>query len=393
MFLSKFFFKIYKYIKIKIIGLYNLLNIYDKKRIKNLKYLFIDLTVLHETDSGTGIQRVTKNIYNELCKMDLSYKIVPIYGMRHGQGFYNIKNNKPIKIKEGDFFFGLDLSVYYIPMNNCFLNKMKKCKIPIYFFIHDMIPIFYPETVEKGIRKQYKIWLKTIIHYSGIIGNSKATIDDFNIWMKKNYENKLKNLYTNYVHLGTDICKKNIKINQCKKNELSFLMVSTVEPRKKYDQLVKSFEILWQKKLNVKLIIVGRKGWNNDNVCKMIESSKYFNKQLFWYNKGITDEELCKLYEKCTAVIFTSIAEGFGLPIIEAASFGKPLIIRDIPVFREIANNNAFYFNGEKPENLANNIEKWMTLYKENLEPKSYFNCNSWKQSTIELVDKIGLRE
>lgn len=278
-------------------------------------------------------------------------------------------------------------------MNNCFLNKMKKCKISIYFFIHDMIPIFYPETVEKGIRKQYIIWLKTIIHYSGIIGNSKATINDFNIWMKKNYENKLKKLYTDYIHLGTDICKKNITISQDKKNEISFLMVSTVEPRKKYDQLVKSFEILWQKKLNVKLIIVGRKEWNNDNVCKMIETSKYFNKQLFWYNEGITDEELCKLYEKCTAFIFTSIAEGCGLPIIEAASFGKPLIVRDIPVFREIANNNAFYFNSEKPENLANNIEKWMTLYKENLEPKSYFNCNSWKQSTIELVDKIGLRE
>lgn len=65
-----------------------------------------------------------------------------------------------------------------------------------------------------------------------------------------------------------------------------------------------------------------------------------------------------KVYEAASGVIMPSEAEGFGLAIIEGAHHGKPLILRDIPVSREIAGDHATYFSGLDPEPLADCIEQ-----------------------------------
>ena len=57
-----------------------------------------------------------------------------------------------------------------------------------------------------------------------------------------------------------------------------------------------------------------------------------------------------------------SEGEGFGLAIVEGARHGKPLILRDIPVFREIAGKHAFYFRGDTPEELAKALREWFSL-------------------------------
>ena len=74
-----------------------------------------------------------------------------------------------------------------------------------------------------------------------------------------------------------------------------------------------------------------------------------------------------------------SITEGFGLSVAEAARFGKPLIVRNIPPFREIAGENAYYFDGFAPEDLSDAIEKWLIEYKNGTNPdSSRINLRTW---------------
>ena len=82
-----------------------------------------------------------------------------------------------------------------------------------------------------------------------------------------------------------------------------------------------------------------------------------------------------------------SKAEGFGLGIIEASYHNLPLILRDIPIFRELVGEKAFYFSGFTGKDLANAIEEWLILYKENKHPKSdKIKYLTWEESIKNLI-------
>jgi glycosyltransferase involved in cell wall biosynthesis len=63
-----------------------------------------------------------------------------------------------------------------------------------------------------------------------------------------------------------------------------------------------------------------------------------------WHSHGVPDAQLADLYAQATCVIQASLDEGFGLPVAEAAAFGKPVVLSDIPVFREIVKENGHFF-------------------------------------------------
>ena len=76
---------------------------------------------------------------------------------------------------------------------------------------------------------------------------------------------------------------------------------------------------------------------------------------------------------------------------MEAASYKKPLILRDLPVFKEIAADNAFYFSGLSPENLADKLIEWLELYKDNKYPVSdNIRFISWDDCTEKVLSIIS---
>lgn len=89
-------------------------------------------------------------------------------------------------------------------------------------------------------------------------------------------------------------------------------------------------------------------------------------------------------------MIAASYGEGFGLPLIEAAHYGLPIIARDIPVFREVAGSYAYYFNITDSESLAFEVRQWLELYKTGQHPESTGMPRlSWEQSAQYLKDCI----
>ena len=101
---------------------------------------------------------------------------------------------------------------------------------------------------------------------------------------------------------------------------------------------------------------------------------------------GISDEYLEKVYAASTCLVAASYGEGFGLPLIEAAQHGLPVIARDIPVFREVAGEGAFYFSGQSPEDLSQSIKRWLTLRNTDSHPKpSGIHWLTWQQSAAQI--------
>ena len=78
------------------------------------------------------------------------------------------------------------------------------------------------------------------------------------------------------------------------------------------------------------------------------------------------------------------------MPLIEAAQHGLPIIARDIPVFREVAQDGALYFTGDAPEALASVIEQWLLLKQaSNIPDVKSIKWQNWEQSSKQLLDKV----
>jgi glycosyltransferase involved in cell wall biosynthesis len=71
------------------------------------------------------------------------------------------------------------------------------------------------------------------------------------------------------------------------------------------------------------------------------------------FHNGATDEEYAAVLSSATALVSASRDEGFGIPLVEAMSRGIPVVVSDIPIFREIGGDAALYFNPGRPETLA----------------------------------------
>jgi glycosyltransferase involved in cell wall biosynthesis len=96
------------------------------------------------------------------------------------------------------------------------------------------------------------------------------------------------------------------------------------------------------------------------------------------------------LYRAATAALLCSEGEGFGLPLIEAARQSVPIIARELPVFREIAGEHAYYFSGESASGLADALVRWLELYKANKVPSSKgIEVPTWRDSAKRLLSLI----
>lgn len=129
-----------------------------------------------------------------------------------------------------------------------------------------------------------------------------------------------------------------------------YISVSTIEPRKNFKYLLKVIAPILKER-NMKLVLVGREGWGNDEELKsLIEKLKDY----LVFTNYVSDEELISLYHFSYAFALLSLDEGFGRTPFEAVACGcKRIILSDIEIFHETFDGNALFLplNEEKKAN------------------------------------------
>ena len=150
----------------------------------------------------------------------------------------------------------------------------------------------------------------------------------------------------------------------------TFLMVGTLEPRKGHALVLDAFEQLWRDGLELNLVIIGKQGWMVDELVERLRSHPQRGERLLWL-QGVSDEQLEVIYARSHCLIAASEGEGFGLPLVEAAARGLPIVARDIPVFREVAADHAHYFNGASQECLAGELRAWLSAFEDGQHVRS----------------------
>lgn len=370
------------------------------------KQFFLDISVLIHLDHGTGVQRVVKNMLTEfLNSPPKGYHVEPVYGDVNGIYHY-ARSDEAIDTFSGDVFLGLDLLVGCIPRYRNTFDHFKACGTKLYFIIYDLLPIHYPAYFKEDIPPSFTIWLTQITEQAdGVVCISKTVADHLIQWLDESNvqdhqtKSRTEKLKIGWFHLGSDmrgnkpISQENLQTSTTLFSSVNFpsvLMVSTIEPRKGYVLALAAFEKLWQQGEKIHLIIVGQPGWKMNDFIKKLSTHPEKNKQLFWFEQ-IDDNQLAQLYKTSQGLLMASECEGFGLALIEAAHYQLPLLVRDIPIFREVAGDHARYFpNNNSAHDLACSIKQWIDDISQGLAPKSTDMPRlSWSQSMLQLCHSI----
>jgi|APSaa5957512535_1039671.scaffolds.fasta_scaffold20988_2 glycosyltransferase involved in cell wall biosynthesis len=376
-----------------------------------LNQLFVDISQLVTVDAKTGIQRVVRSILLQLLRhQPKGYLVVPVYS-QGGEKFKQAANftarflgnedpsgeDSYIDYSKGDVFLGLDLTAHLFPIINTVLKDMRLKGVKINYVVYDLTPLINREWHQVGTATAFVDWIDSLAHHAdGLICISDSVAKDLNEWLVKYFPEQKEKLEVSFFHLGSDIHNSAptfglpddaANVLEIIKRKPSFLSVATIEPRKGYDQILSAFEVLWQQGHDLNFIIVGKAGWNTEELIEKLSCHPELNHRLFWLEE-ITDEYLEKIYKASTCLIAASESEGFGLPLIEAAQHKLPIIARDIPVFREVAMEHAYYFSGRAGQELASSINEWLSQYEQNKAPKSDdLTWLTWEQSTNQLMN------
>lgn len=378
------------------------------------RQLFIDISAVVQFDLKTGIQRVVRSIVRSLInKPPAGFRVEPVYGdggnrrYRYARRFTMemigekelMVEDDPIEHRAGDVFLGLDLVAGVTLQNQELLADMRNHGIQIYFVIYDLLPLLLPNAFPYGTESSFRQYTEVIVRQSdGLVCISRAVADELEEWITAHAAPRRTPLHIGYFHLGADIAASIPTTGLQENAEQVFdaiakrptiLMVGTVEPRKGHTQALEAFGLLWKQQVEVNLIIVGKAGWMVDSLVKNLKSHPEAEKRLFWLSQA-SDEMLTRLYEETSALLAASIGEGFGLPLIEAAQHQLPVIARNLPVFREVSGEHAFYFDGQDADDLARAVKEWLALDREGKAPKSdAMPWLSWADSADQLLGSI----
>lgn len=346
--------------------------------------LYINIGSLPYSDNGSGIPRVSK----ELCRQGLlrnditcvpiypeprtgTYRI-PLVWLSHKKWFPQSRNLKEmykdgdedpvVTVQSGDWLVHTMVNNNEIEFMKSWTNDFRNKGGKVGCVLYDLIPENYPQYYRNRDVLLFHKWLFQISLFDGIFAISEATKRDYLSWCQK--QNLNSHAPIEYFHLGANF--KISESNHLSTNSIGdplnasspyFLMVGTLEPRKGHKQVLDAFDLMWSQGIDAKCVFVGRKGWRVDGLCRRIRSHKEWNRRLIWLDK-VSDKDLLIIYKGAKVVIVASETEGFGLSVVEAMYHQKPLVLRDIPVFREIAGQDAFYFKGNSSEALSDALLK-----------------------------------
>lgn len=213
------------------------------------------------------------------------------------------------------------------------------------FFIHDLIPIDFPEFVSPGSCLRHENRMHTVSSLaSGIIVNSDYTARSVSAYLDAR---KVPAPPIKVIPLGvTDWFLDKHRLDPPRAAVPYFLAVSTIEPRK---NMLFLFAV-WRRLLEIwgpatpRLVIAGHRGWENENIIDVLDRSRGLAPFLVEVS-GICDAGLASLMSGATALVAPSSVEGFGLPVAEALSLGVPVIASDIPAHREVGGRHATFID------------------------------------------------
>lgn len=216
-------------------------------------------------------------------------------------------------------------------------------KTPVVATIMDAIPLSHPEmvamklqTIKTALWKRSAQWARHVVTISDY--SKQEIVQHFGVSAAKITVIPLgvdERWFSTVAHETT-----NLTLQRYGLPEQFFLFVGTLQPRKNIARVIEAYRSLPQGVKNHRpLVIVGRAGWQCDDVVDALSTGQY-GPSILWL-RHLPDEALLVLVKAAAALVFPSLYEGFGLPVLEAFAAGTPVITSNTTSLPEVAGDAA----------------------------------------------------
>jgi glycosyltransferase involved in cell wall biosynthesis len=215
----------------------------------------------------------------------------------------------------------------------------------VLLLVYDLIPVRQPEFSSPLTTRIFRNWLSEMLQCSdAVICISRATEIDL-----RTYASEIQIVLppTSHFRLGCNVV--GMPVIEEVRSEIAkfvatdapcFAAVGTIEPRKNYPTLLTVFEQLWAQGVFVRLLIIGRPNADCHALVQKLRLHPEQGRRLLTIFDAC-DQEVEYAYSQCRALMLPSLAEGFGLPLVEARTRGCPVIASDLPAFVELADDGV----------------------------------------------------
>ena len=374
--------------------------------------ILFDVSTIAWHDLKTGIERVTRRLADQLLRHPPpGWRVELIrwggddFHLARGfacdqLGIEPVAPDRPCEARPGDIYVSVEWAPPLLEQAGHALKRLKARGVRCYFTVHDLLPLRLPECFPAETPARMRTWFEGVAGLADGITCVSATVAE-------DVRQELSRLalpappWVEFFHLGADFSagggeaaepdpgEQALLRRVAQASGATLLMVGTVEPRKGHRQVLGALEQCWAQGLELNLVIVGKQGWDVDDLARRIGGHPQRQQRLFWV-EGASDPLLQRLYAGCDGLVAASLGEGFGLPLIEAAHHGIPILARDIPVFREVAGEHADYFTADTDADLAAALRDWQRRWRAGeVRDARDMPCQSWAQSTRQWLGHI----
>lgn len=369
--------------------------------------------MIAQHDGGTGIQRVVRNVWVQLEAMaPAEYQVVGV-ASAGGEAYCFLAPDvyggfgQPAGLAQpraGDVFLALDLAPRNICRRLWQLMKWRRAGVRVHFMVYDLLPLLHPEWFSPVGSRWFASWLRAV----AATGDSAICISDsarseFDLWMQHLLGAGSDRPASSVIALGTDLGAAPTRampagavqreLPEPMRRDGFVLMVGTIEPRKAHAEVLDAFERMWAAGEKMGLVLAGHCGWKVQTLARRLHEHPEIGRRLYWLD-GPSDSVLTQLYESCSGLLMASRGEGFGLPVVEAMRYGKPVLARDIPILREVAQGaGVTFFADDSASGLVAALEAWLAhLRSPGRVDGSLHRQVGWDETALQLMERMGLR-
>ncbi len=344
--------------------------------------LFIDVTMLSMHRAGSDIRRVCRGIVAEMtADPPPGYRVEPIrwldgdyvHARQCVHELFDLEAtglvDEPLCTVSGDIYLGVDPIMEMISAVRPWFEAQRLRGIRTVFVFHDLLPVRHPTLFPPHVVALYRNWITTVLELAdAVVGISRTVMHEIMSWLQENPSCRTDPLRLGWFHPGSDLEAEPSGTGPSLDARLAtrafrqrdtVLSVGEIDLRKGYRQALAAFETLWASGVDVNYAIVGGRGWMEEAFLQQLESHPERGRRLFWF-EDVSDDVLAEIHREATAFLAPSEVEGSGLPLVEAARFGLPIIARDILAFREATAGHASFFGTLSGTELAAYLTAWL---------------------------------
>lgn len=236
-------------------------------------------------------------------------------------------------------------------------------KVPQCLVLHDLAFLHYPSFIPKSQLLYYKRYTPKMLAKAKVIATVSAFSKKDIISQYGTAADKINIVYSAAKEIFQPITNEEKQGTRTKYTggKEYFVYTGAIHPRKNLVNLLKAFSLFKKRQQSsMKLVLAGRLAWKYDSFVKNLKTYKYRDDVVM--TGYVNEEEIRKLVGAAYAMVYPSLFEGFGVPVLEAMQCDVPVITSLDSPMQEIANEAALYADPESPADIA---EKMMLLYKD----------------------------